>query len=200
MFTRGRMAARMAKLLVLCCQVGNLLPSRVSAQVANEAKPQEDGRLLCIRPGAPGRCGAFPVFDVTLSSAEFGEQDAAAGHLQWGVGLMVNTWSSYSIGATVLMGQQAVGHWGGQLRVRRWFGPRAAIEIAPGVARVGRLAGEWNRATIDVGVVLDGWLGLGAHAGHDRHGFSRGMTVTIGSLPGVVVGLLAYTVLALPST
>jgi len=193
---------------VLPLQLGMLLiagfaslawqPGLAGQEVPLESEP----RLLCIRP-APSVCRGFPITELALNSAAYRIGEGEGEHLQWDLGAMVNLTDRYAVGASFSFGTPNDGHWGAQIRGRRWFGEQGgAIELGTGFAFVaGADEKERIRATIDVTLVAGPWFGATAHASADREGVDAGGGARLTSWPGMIVGVLVYSFLAvIPAT
>ncbi len=112
---------------------------------------------------------------------------------------MVNLSDRYAVGASLSFGRPEDGHWGAQIRGRRWFGEQdAAVELGTGFAYLGGVdEPERIRATIDVTLVAGPWFGATAHAHADREGVDAGGGARLTSWPGLIVGAMAYCFIAL---
>jgi len=167
-----------------------------------EVPLKSEPRLLCLRP-APSVCRSFPITELALNSAAYGTGFRAGEHLQWDLGAMVNLSDRYAVGASLSFGRPNDGHWGAQVRGRRWFGEQGgAVELGTGFAYLGGVyEPERIRATIDVTLVAGPWFGATAHASADREGVDAGGGARLTSWPGMIVGVLVYSFLAvIPAT
>ena len=152
-------------------------------QVTSDASASNT-RGLCLRPQPAPSCRAFTLTEFSVNSAEFGDQNGSAGHLQWDVGAMVNFGRVHAVGASLSFGEPDVGHWGGTVRYRRWINEAAALELSPGFVVAGSLPQNHQvRLTADVSLVGGGWVGMFVHgeaAGQGRLGAGGRLTSWLG--------------------
>lgn len=171
--------------------------TRALAQVAGSPGESSSAPWFCMRPASS--CRTSIITEVSLSSAGFGRQ-SAPGHFQWDLGFLAGVHARHAVGASLSFGEPDHGHLGGNVRYRFWLNEPAAVEVAPGVARIGpRGEGEGTQValTLDVALAMDGWIALFVHGASGPGQGRVGAGARLAAWPGLIVGVVAHAFIGL---
>lgn len=187
-----------------------LLLASVALPGRAEAQDSEPPRRFCTMGRPAPACDRllFASFSYYPRFQRFSDIEAP---YEWEVGVLENRGSTEAVGLTVVLGADGEGfRTAVKGRYRRWAGRYAALDVAGGVAMARRETTPQSSTndpavgfTGDMAVGLTDWASVGVRGDLLWSHIDRGPaaatygTVRLGTMPGIVAGVLAIVALGL---